>query len=216
MLPRGHIAPPPLSSPPHPPSLRIHCPDNQLKSRLSKELRTMSDIATNKQDYFLYTGLERGDILRDVTHDRVHLSIRKIKGWAFNCCRQSLTVILHDGLEDIGSAALARCTSLVHMAIPPAIRAIKDYAFWGCLELRTAILNNWQVEIGEEAFTYNAHPSLLNAIVRAFLATKSFAVGSSMYPCQMPFVSKSVPKDVISLSDCHPQWPRSAVDLQGS
>ncbi len=39
------------------------------------------------------------------------------------------------------------------------------------------------------------------AIVRAFLATKSFAVGYSMYPCLMACVSKSVPRDVISLSD---------------
>ncbi len=43
--------------------------------------------------------------------------------------------------------------------------------------------------------------ALLKAIVRAFLATKSFAAGSSMYPCCMACISKSVPKDIISLSD---------------
>ncbi len=43
--------------------------------------------------------------------------------------------------------------------------------------------------------------ALLKAIVRAFLATKSFTTGSSTYPCHMVCVSKSVPKDVISLSD---------------
>jgi hypothetical protein len=35
----------------------------------------------------------------------------------------------------------------------------------------------------------------LKAIVRAFLATKSFAAGSSTYPCHMACVSKSVPRD---------------------
>jgi hypothetical protein len=54
---------------------------------------------------------------------------------------------------------------------------------------------------------------LLKAIVRAFLAMKSFAAGSSTYPCHMACISKSVPRDVISLSDCHPQWLRSTVDV---
>jgi hypothetical protein len=53
--------------------------------------------------------------------------------------------------------------------------------------------------------------ALLKAIVQAFLATKSFAVGSSTYTCYMACVSKSVPRDVISLSNCCPQWYRSAV-----
>ncbi len=55
--------------------------------------------------------------------------------------------------------------------------------------------------------------ALLKAIVRAFLATKSFAAGSSTYPCYMACVSKSVPRDVISSSDCCPQRHRSAVDV---
>ncbi len=41
----------------------------------------------------------------------------------------------------------------------------------------------------------------LKAIVQAFLATKSFAAGSSTYPCHMACVSKSVPRDVISSSN---------------
>ncbi len=55
--------------------------------------------------------------------------------------------------------------------------------------------------------------ALLKGIVRAFLAMESFAAGSSTYPCQMVCVSKSVLRDVISLSDCHPQRLRSAVDV---
>ncbi len=54
--------------------------------------------------------------------------------------------------------------------------------------------------------------ALLKAIVQAFLATKSFAAGSSTYHCHMACVSKSVPRDIISLSDCRPQQLRSAAD----
>jgi hypothetical protein len=54
--------------------------------------------------------------------------------------------------------------------------------------------------------------TLLIAIVRAFPATKTFAARSSKYPCHMVCVSKSVPRDIISLSDCRPQRLRSAMD----
>ncbi len=53
--------------------------------------------------------------------------------------------------------------------------------------------------------------ALLKAIVWAFLATKSFAAGSSTYPCHMACVSKSVTKDVI-FEQLRPQQHRSAVD----
>ncbi len=49
----------------------------------------------------------------------------------------------------------------------------------------------------------------LNKKVWVFLATKSFAAGSSTYPCQMACVSKSEPRDIISSSSCCPQWPEA-------
>ncbi len=60
---------------------------------------------------------------------------------------------------------------------------------------------------------YQVPCASLKAIVQAFLAMKSFAAGSSTYPCHMAGVSKSVPRDVISLSDCRPQWHRSTMDV---
>ncbi len=44
--------------------------------------------------------------------------------------------------------------------------------------------------------------TLLNLIVRTFLATKSFAAGSSMGPCHLACILKSVPRDVISSIGC--------------
>ncbi len=55
--------------------------------------------------------------------------------------------------------------------------------------------------------------ALLNPMVWAFLATKSFAAGYSTYPCQLACVSKSVPRDVISSIHCSTQLPRSAVGV---
>jgi hypothetical protein len=56
----------------------------------------------------------------------------------------------------------------------------------------------------------------LKAIVQAFLAKNSFAAGSLTYPCHMACVSKSVTKDVISLSNYIPNstealWMRHAI-----
>ncbi len=81
--------------------------------------------------------------------------------------------------------------------------------------------------------------ALPDAIVRAFLATNSFAMRaftlwcpasrspsprrcmttltglgcSSAYACQQACISKSVPRDIISLIGCYPQLPRSAVGM---
>ncbi len=57
---------------------------------------------------------------------------------------------------------------------------------------------------------------MLKAIVRAFLAMKYFAAGSSTYLCHAACVSKSVTKDVISLSNYVPNsteapWMRLAI-----
>jgi hypothetical protein len=52
-----------------------------------------------------------------------------------------------------------------------------------------------------------------DSIVWTFLAMKSFAAGSSTDPCHLACVSKSVPRDVISLISCSTQLHRSAVGV---
>jgi hypothetical protein len=46
--------------------------------------------------------------------------------------------------------------------------------------------------------------ALLKAIVWAFLTANSFAAGSSTYPCHMACISKSVLRDLLSLSNLSP------------
>ncbi len=55
--------------------------------------------------------------------------------------------------------------------------------------------------------------TLFYAVVQTFLATKSFTAGSSMDPCHLACVLKSVPRDVISLIGCSTQLPISAVGV---
>ncbi len=55
--------------------------------------------------------------------------------------------------------------------------------------------------------------TLFNMVVWTFLATKSFAVGSSMDPCHLACISKLVLRDVIPSIGCSTQLPRSAVGV---
>ncbi len=52
-----------------------------------------------------------------------------------------------------------------------------------------------------------------HSIVQTFLATKSFAAGSSTDPCHLARFSKSVPRKVIPLIGCSIQLPRGAVGV---
>ncbi len=55
--------------------------------------------------------------------------------------------------------------------------------------------------------------TLFNWIVQTFLATKSFAAGSSTDHCHLACVLKSVPRDILSSIGCIIQLSRSAVGV---
>jgi hypothetical protein len=108
------------------------------------------------QAYFVYYGrMERGDVPEDVTHVRIHSSVRAIKGVAFNYRRQLRIVILNEELEEIGVRAFEDCTSIEQIDIPDNVRAIKTQAFNNCTGLtRVLTLGSGLEEIGAFAFGY--------------------------------------------------------------
>ena len=48
----------------------------------------------------------------DVTHVRVHKSVKIIRRHAFGCCRNLVSIEMHDGVEIIEVEAFNQCTSL--------------------------------------------------------------------------------------------------------
>ncbi len=78
----------------------------------------------------------------------IPLTIKVIKDWAFYKCWGLTTVILNDGLEEIGEAALYGCASLEGIKIPPSVKDIKYQPFCLCSVLTTVILNNGLEEGG--------------------------------------------------------------------
>ncbi len=63
-----------------------------------------------------------------------------------------VTLSLPEGLEVIGPAAFAGCTSLTHIQLPSTLREIGEGAFLGCTSLKTILLPERLTTIGEMAF----------------------------------------------------------------
>ncbi len=114
---------------------------------------TLLVIATrDMQEYFVHYAQEDEIILEDVIHLRVYLSIKMIEYQAFWCCRELVTVILNDGLEEIGAMSFYECQSLQCIVIPNAVKAIEYDALNGCCELMTVTLSNGLEKNGMRAF----------------------------------------------------------------
>ena len=56
----------------------------------------------DREEYFVYHGREWEFVPKHVTRVKVHPSVKVIKTWAFYGCSQLTTVILNDGLKEIG------------------------------------------------------------------------------------------------------------------
>jgi hypothetical protein len=83
----------------------------------------------NLEGYFVYHGREDEIVPRDVIRVRVHPSVKVIRQSAFEYQYQLTTVILNDGLEEIGKYAFEECSSLQRIDVPPTVKSIKKGAF---------------------------------------------------------------------------------------
>jgi hypothetical protein len=109
---------------------------------------------------FVYRGQKSWKIPRKIIRVSIHPSVKAIEDRAFVNRKRLTTVILGEGLEEIGANAFESCTSL------RKISAIKDYAFWRCDELKIANLGEGLEEIGEHAFEYcGSLESLLEILI---------------------------------------------------
>jgi hypothetical protein len=103
-------------------------------------------------DYFIYYVRLGETIPWNVTHVRIHSSVRVIKEKAFRGRRQLMIVFLNDGLEEIGECAFEECRSLRSIVIPNAVKTIRSGAFSDCLGLTAITLGDGLEEIGVAAF----------------------------------------------------------------
>lgn len=62
------------------------------------------------------------------------------------------TLIIPEGVKEIGDFAFEFCTNLKEVKIPESVEEIKKYAFCGCKELKEVIISKNVEEIGSRAF----------------------------------------------------------------
>ncbi len=117
------------------------------------------DVNAGPQAYFVYyEPMGRWAVPGDVTHVRIHSTVRAIWDWTgnkrgqFEERRQLRIVILNEELEKIGPFTFAECRSLGEIIIPNAVRAIQNGAFTCCTGLTSVTLGDGLEWIGEWAF----------------------------------------------------------------
>ncbi len=109
----------------------------------------MADNNGNNDDVFVYMGGDQ-EVPRDVTHVRVHKSVKIIRARAFRNCRNLVSVEMHDGVEIIEEAAFYFCSSLRGIKLP-GVRVIENNAFFVCA-LEDVEFGDKLETIGDDAF----------------------------------------------------------------
>ena len=69
------------------------------------------------------------------TLKKVTITKGYVASWAFNGCTSLETVILPNGLQEVGERTFKGCSSLKKIVLPDSITSIGEFAFSGCKEL---------------------------------------------------------------------------------
>jgi hypothetical protein len=104
----------------------------------------------NDDNIFVYMGGDQ-EVPWDVTHIRVHESVKIITRMAFSNSKHLVSIEMHDGVEIIEKEAFEDCISLRRIKLP-GVRVIEDDAFWYCTALEEVEFSDKLETIGEWAF----------------------------------------------------------------
>jgi hypothetical protein len=101
-------------------------------------------------DIFIYMGGDQR-VPDDVTHVRIHKSVKIITREAFIGCRNLVSIEMHDGVEIIKELAFTYCTSLRKIKLP-GVRVIGQKAFNSCAALEDVEFGDKLETIGDNSF----------------------------------------------------------------
>ena len=93
----------------------------------------------------------------------------------FRGSEEILSVVIEEGVTNVGAYMFAGCTQLVSVTIPDSVTCIEKNAFYGCKALKTVKIGNGVETIGSNAF-YNCS-SLKNIII----PDSVISIGSSAF-----------------------------------
>ena len=101
-------------------------------------------------DVFIYMGGDQR-VPWDVTHVRVHKSVKIIRARAFQHYTNLVSIEMHDGVEIIKYRAFFGCRSLREIKLI-GVKVIEYMAFYGCTALENVEFGDKLETIGESAF----------------------------------------------------------------
>ena len=99
---------------------------------------------------FVYMGGDQ-EVPLDITHVRVHKSVKIITRGAFRYCRNLVSIEIHDGVEIIEGKAFWGCKFLRGIKLP-GVRVIEESAFYNCTALVDVEFGDKLETIGKWAF----------------------------------------------------------------
>jgi len=80
--------------------------------------------------------------------------VKDIGERAFDRCYTMDTIKIPNSVSSIGGAALATCTALSSITLPNSVTSIGEYAFNSCTSLKRVTIPNSVSTIGDDAFIY--------------------------------------------------------------
>jgi hypothetical protein len=122
-------------------------------------------------ELYLYTGQDRHDIPRNVRHVKVDSSVTQIPDKAFKHCELLSSVILPEGIQQIGTSAFQGCRVLKVISVPSSCVEIQKCAFAFCYDLTSVEVSEGLRVIGDGAFHYCV--SLVNIALPTSLSETS-------------------------------------------
>jgi hypothetical protein len=110
----------------------------------------MVDHAGDGNDVFIYMGCDQ-EVPGNVTHVRVHKSVKIITARAFQYCIHLVSIEMHDGVEIIEQWAFDQCISLRRIKLA-GVRVIEHRAFINCRMLEDVEFGDKLETIGNNSF----------------------------------------------------------------
>ena len=109
---------------------------------------------------FHYTGQDRYEIPRNITHLIIDSSVREIPDetfqvgeFAFDQCVSLKFVTCPSTLREIHISAFSHCRSLSQVFLNEGLRVIGNYAFGDCTSLKTLRIPSTVIQLGEYVFS---------------------------------------------------------------